>query len=78
MTRTLPDPIANRLQDHERWLASSHTHGQRWLASNLDLSQLDLSGRQLQDAFLRSCSFDHSLLAHTNLSGAVLTSSRFD
>ncbi|WP_052890593.1 pentapeptide repeat-containing protein [Thermogemmatispora carboxidivorans] len=77
MTRTLPDAVSRHLQDHERWLASSRTQGQRWQATGLDLSQLDLSGRPLQEAFLRSCSFAGSLLAHTNLSGAVLSSSHF-
>lgn len=77
MTQTISRELLERIGSHERWLETTKREGQRLAQGNMDLRELDLSGRTLVMVALPNARLDRAVLRGANLSDANLCGASF-
>ena len=77
MTRPIPPDLLTRIQEHEHWLETFRKEGQQFAQQWVDLSDLDLSGRDLAWVALSHVRLDRALLCEANLNNAILYEGSF-
>ncbi|MDQ2902390.1 MAG: pentapeptide repeat-containing protein [Chloroflexota bacterium] len=77
MAHLIPVELLTRIEAHERWLQTTKREGQSLAQGNMDLRDLDLSGRQLAMATLPDACFDRTVLRGANLSDSNLRGASF-
>ena len=77
MTRPIPPELLARIDAHERWLETTKREGQEFAQGNMDLRDLDLSGRHLGMSILPDARLDRAVLRGTSLSDSNLRGASF-
>ncbi len=77
VTRPIPPELLTRIREHERWLETFNEEGQQFAQQGVDLSSLDLSGRDLAMVALSHVRLDRALSYATDLSDAILYEGSF-
>ena len=72
MTRPIPPELLARIKAHERWLETTKREGQELAEGDVDLHDLDLSGRHLVMTVLPEANLNRAVLRNANLSNSNL------
>jgi uncharacterized protein YjbI with pentapeptide repeats len=75
--RPTQEKLKSILDDHREWVRSNRTRGKRAQLSNADLTDRDLSGKALSDADLSGAFLKRANLSGTDLRGADCSEANF-